>query len=73
MSLVLVCPPVIIVERKVPVMTVNTCRLAAIYPSNNNVYQVEIIEAPPVEIDYHEEVQEQEDDSMVNFVKSHFN
>ncbi len=50
MSLVLVCPPVMIVERKVPVMTVNTCRLAAIYPSNNNVYQVEILEAPPVEV-----------------------
>jgi len=50
MSLVLVCPPVIIVERKVPVMTVNTCRLAGIYPSNNNVYQVEILEAPPIEV-----------------------
>ena len=50
MSLVLVCPPVIVVERKVPVMTVRTCRLAAIYPSNNNVYQVEILEAPPIEV-----------------------
>lgn len=51
MSLVLVCPPVIVVERKAPVMTAKTCRLAAIYPSDKNVYQVEILEAPPVEID----------------------
>lgn len=50
MSLVLVCPPVIVVEQKVPVVTVKTCRIAAIYPSNNNVYQLEILEAPPVEV-----------------------
>jgi len=50
MSLVLICPPVIVVERKVPVMTVRTCRLAAIYPSDNNLYQLEILEAPPVEV-----------------------
>ena len=41
MSLVLICPPV---------MTVKTCRIAAICPSNNNVYQLEILEAPPVEV-----------------------
>lgn len=73
MSLVLVCPPVIVIEKRVPIVTAKTCRMSMIYPSDNNVYQVEILEAPPVEIDYHEEVQEQEDDSMVNFVKSHFN
>ena len=56
MSLVLVCPPVIVVEKRVPIVTVKTCRLAAIYPSNNNVYQVEILKAPPVEVNKEDQI-----------------
>lgn len=50
MSLVLLCPPVIVTDRQGPVVTAKVCRIAAIYPSNNNVYQLEILEAPPVEV-----------------------
>jgi hypothetical protein len=59
MSLVLVCPPVIVVEKRVPIVTVKTCRLSKIYPSDNNVYQVEILEAPPVEIEISSQTQHQ--------------
>jgi hypothetical protein len=69
MSLVLVCPPVIVVEKRVPIVTVKTCRLSKIYPSDNNVYQVEILEAPPVEIEL-EEDEDEEEDVMINFVSS---
>lgn len=79
MSLVLVCPPVVVVQKSVPVITAKTCRLSMIYPSDNNVYQVEILEAPPVEVnmesslvDYYEEgdEEEEEEDGHLNFVSS---
>ena len=56
MSLVLVCTPVIVVEKRVPIVTVKTCRLSKIYPSDNNVYQVEILEAPPVEVNNEDQI-----------------
>lgn len=74
MSLVLVCPPVIVVEKRVPIVTVKTCRLSKIYPSDNNVYQVEILEAPPVEVNLESSLQdyyeEPEEDAMINFISS---
>lgn len=71
MSLVLVCPPVVVVQKSVPVITAKTCRLSMIYPSDNNVYEVEILEAPPVEVNYEEgEEEEEEEDGYLNFVSS---
>lgn len=78
MSLVLLCPPVVVIQKSVPVITAKTCRLSMIYPSDNNVYQVEILEAPPVEVniesslkDYYEEDEEEMDeDGHLNFISS---
>jgi hypothetical protein len=59
MSLVLLCPPVIVVTNNVPVVTTKTCRIGAIRPSSTNVYEVEILEAPPVEIEISSQTQPQ--------------
>lgn len=68
MSLVLVCPPVVVVHNNVPIVTAKSCRLSMIQPSDTNVYEVEILEAPPVEInidsslvDYYEQPTEEEE------------
>ena len=69
MSLVLVCPPVIVIQKSVPIMTAKSCRLSMIQPSDTNVYEVEILKAPPVEInadsslvDYYEQPSEEEEE-----------
>ena len=70
MSLVLVCPPVVIVQKSVPVITAKTCRLSMIYPSDTNVYEVEILEAPPVEVNMEVDEDEEEDDGQLSFITS---
>lgn len=52
MSLVFVCPPVILSNHTV---AVRECRVAAIRPTENErIYEVEIVDAPPVTIDLKE-------------------
>ena len=79
MSLVLLCPPVIVIQKNVPIVTAKSCRLSMIHPSDTNVYEVEILEAPPVEVnvesslaDYYEQPdeEEEEEDAMINFISS---
>lgn len=59
MSLVLVCPPVIVTDRQGPVVTAKICRVAAISKSNNEKYEVEILDAPPVNIEISSQMQPQ--------------
>lgn len=50
-SIVLVCPPVIITDRRGPVLTAQTCRVAYIKPSSSTTYEIEIMDAPPISIE----------------------
>jgi len=51
-SIVLVCPPMIITDKRGPVLTAQTtCRIAYIKPSSDTKYEIEIMDAPPISID----------------------
>lgn len=52
MSIVFVCPPVILRNQRV---AVKECRVVAIRPTpNEKIYEIEILDAPPVSIDLKE-------------------
>lgn len=50
MSWVLVCPPVIVTDHIGPVITAKRCRMAAMQWVEDSKYEVEILEAPEIEI-----------------------
>lgn len=50
MSWVLVCPPVIITDHIGPVITAKRCRVATMRGIQDSKYEVEILEAPEIEI-----------------------
>ena len=55
-SIVFVCPPVIITDKRGPVLTAQTtCRIAYIKPlsdtKSDTKYEIEIMDAPPISID----------------------
>lgn len=50
MSWVLVCPPVIAIDRIGPVITAKRCRMAVMKNIADAKYEIEILEAPEIEI-----------------------
>jgi len=49
---VLVCPPTVTVdEHRIPLVSAKICRVATIKRKSESIYEIDIMDAPPIRID----------------------